>query len=140
MEEIRACGVIVFSREPRSFLLMKHEDRWDFPKGHLDPGETDRECAIRELEEETGIRADDIEIDEQFRFEISYTVRSKRFNHQPRTKSVRYYLAWIVHPCDIVLTEHIGAEWIPWNPPHRIQEQTVDPLLAAVAEYWDRSE
>lgn len=29
---------------------------WTFPKGKADPGETDEACAVREVEEETGLR------------------------------------------------------------------------------------
>ena len=29
---------------------------WTFPKGKVQPGETDEECALREVEEETGLR------------------------------------------------------------------------------------
>jgi 8-oxo-dGTP diphosphatase len=31
-------------------------DDWSFPKGKLEAGETDEECALREVEEETGFR------------------------------------------------------------------------------------
>jgi 8-oxo-dGTP pyrophosphatase MutT (NUDIX family) len=31
-------------------------DDWSFPKGKLHPGETDAEAAVREVEEETGLR------------------------------------------------------------------------------------
>jgi 8-oxo-dGTP diphosphatase len=30
---------------------------WSFPGGHLDPGESAEECALRELAEETGLEA-----------------------------------------------------------------------------------
>jgi predicted NUDIX family NTP pyrophosphohydrolase len=30
---------------------------WGIPKGELDPGETAEDCAVRETEEETGVRA-----------------------------------------------------------------------------------
>ena len=33
---------------------------WGFPKGRRDPNETERECALREVWEETGIRTEDI--------------------------------------------------------------------------------
>ena len=33
-----------------------HHDDWSFPKGKLDPGETLRACAVREVVEETGLR------------------------------------------------------------------------------------
>ena len=35
-------------------LLMKRLGKWDLPKGKLDKGETIEECALREIEEETG--------------------------------------------------------------------------------------
>src|SRR3954463_1296205 len=31
-------------------------DDWSLPKGKRDPGETDEQCAVREVEEETGLR------------------------------------------------------------------------------------
>ena len=40
-------------------VLVVHRDRyadWSFPKGKCDPDETDEGCAIREVEEETGLR------------------------------------------------------------------------------------
>ncbi|MEM9466752.1 MAG: NUDIX hydrolase [Actinomycetota bacterium] len=42
-------------------LLLVHRDHredWSFPKGKLDPGETLIECAVREVEEETGLRCE----------------------------------------------------------------------------------
>lgn len=33
-----------------------HRQDWSFPKGKLDPGETFEDCALREVEEETGLR------------------------------------------------------------------------------------
>ncbi len=34
------------------------DDDWTFPKGKADPGETDAETALREVEEETGLRCE----------------------------------------------------------------------------------
>ena len=31
-------------------------DDWTFPKGKVEPGESDEACAVREVEEETGLR------------------------------------------------------------------------------------
>lgn len=42
--------------QPRRYLLILHnKGHWGFPKGHADPGETERETAQRELREETGL-------------------------------------------------------------------------------------
>jgi 8-oxo-dGTP pyrophosphatase MutT (NUDIX family) len=40
-------------------ILLVHRpkyDDWSLPKGKRDPGETDEQCAVREVEEETGLR------------------------------------------------------------------------------------
>jgi len=116
---------------------MKHPQRWDLPKGHLDDGETDLECALRELREETGIKAKDIELADRFRWTTEYEVNSKRFGERCH-KTVVIFLAWLLNPVKIKLTEHPAYEWVPWNPPHHIQAQTIDPLLAAVEQYFAR--
>ena len=79
MPEAKSCGVLIFRGRPiREFLLMRHADRWDLPKGHVDPGETEVQCALRELREETGIGAADVRLIDGFRFESHYPVRAKK--------------------------------------------------------------
>jgi ADP-ribose pyrophosphatase YjhB (NUDIX family) len=45
---------------PRAALIARHDKRgrlvWSLPKGHVEAGETPSEAAVREVEEETGIR------------------------------------------------------------------------------------
>jgi ADP-ribose pyrophosphatase YjhB (NUDIX family) len=45
---------------PRAALIARHDRRgrlvWSLPKGHLELGETPEDAAVREVEEETGIR------------------------------------------------------------------------------------
>lgn len=140
MRQIKSCGVLVFRSQPvESFLLMQHADRLDLPKGHVDPGETEVECALRELHEETGITADDIELDPTFRFTTSYLVRPKRFGGEEMEKTLVIFLGRLCREVDVQPTEHLAFVWVPWNPPHRIQQQTIDPLLEKVAEYLSQS-
>lgn len=113
---------------------MRHTKRWDLPKGHVDDGETNMECALRELEEETGIQASDLDIDDNFKYKTKYVVQSK--SGKPKKKKLIIFLAELVCLVDIQLTEHIGFEWFDWTPPHQIQKQTIDPVLAEVEEYW----
>jgi 8-oxo-dGTP pyrophosphatase MutT (NUDIX family) len=51
---IQAGGGLV-ENERREILFIFRRGKWDLPKGKLDPGETLEQCAIREVEEETGI-------------------------------------------------------------------------------------
>ena len=137
MKQPVSCGFLIVRGRPiDSFLLMKHPGRWDLPKGHVDAGETEQQCALRELEEETGIAATDIEIDPAFRFEHSYPVNQKRYGGRGLIeKKLLIYLGRVIRPVDIVVTEHLGYEWMPWNPPHTIQEMTIDPLLRQLNQY-----
>lgn len=134
MPTIQSCGFLIVRGDPvREFLLMRHADRWDLPKGHVDAGETHLQCALRELYEETGIAADDIEISDDFRFDSKYQVRGR--SGRLLEKALTIFLARLRRDAPIALTEHIGFEWFRWNPPHKIQAWTIDPLLAELEEY-----
>jgi 8-oxo-dGTP pyrophosphatase MutT (NUDIX family) len=122
----------------REFLLMKHPDRWDLPKGHVDPGETEIECALRELWEETGIPADAIGLDPAFRFALQYQVQSRRTGGAWWPKTLVIFLGRLTRDVEITTSEHESCRWFPWQPPHRIQAQTIDPLVAAVEEHVGR--
>lgn len=135
MRQIKACGVLVVRGNPvESFLLMKHKDRWDLPKGHLDGDETEEECARRELLEETGITAADIELLPGFRWVTEYDVHSKRFGEKCH-KTLVIFLGRLKRDMPITPTEHLDFRWFPWQPPHRIQAQTIDALLAAAERF-----
>lgn len=59
--EVLAAGAVVWRRvEQRVEIVLVHRahyDDWSLPKGKLDPDESALEAAIREVREETGIRA-----------------------------------------------------------------------------------
>lgn len=136
MPELKSCGVLVVRGDPiREFLLMRHPDRWDLPKGHVDPGETELACAMRELWEETGITADAIALDPTFRFTQSYRVRYARTGGEEWPKTLVVFLGRLTRDTPITTTEHAGFQWFPWQPPHQIQPQTIDPLLAEVEQF-----
>jgi 8-oxo-(d)GTP phosphatase len=55
---VAAGAVTVRRRRGATEVLLVHRPRyddWSFPKGKLDPGEDVRTCAVREVEEETGL-------------------------------------------------------------------------------------
>ncbi len=58
---VHGAGGIVTARfaDGPKILLIKntYDSRWGIPKGHVDPGETSEQAAVREVEEETGIMA-----------------------------------------------------------------------------------
>jgi 8-oxo-dGTP pyrophosphatase MutT (NUDIX family) len=138
MDEVKSCGFLIVRGVPiREFLLMRHADRWDLPKGHVDAGETEMQCALRELREETGILATDIEVLDGFRFETQYQVRGKR-DGKLYDKSLVIFLARLKRDVTLTLTEHPGYQWFPWQPPHQIQSFTINPLMAEVERFVSR--
>lgn len=52
---IQAAGGIV-QNEDGELLLIFRRGKWDLPKGKLDKGESLEDCAVREVEEETGLK------------------------------------------------------------------------------------
>ena len=62
IKRVFSAGGIVFKNEKGSLkvLVTQHSGHkgWDFPKGHLELGESSEAAALREVEEETGIKAE----------------------------------------------------------------------------------
>src|SRR6187551_375295 len=79
---VTSCGVLVHrgTGSRREFLFLRVYRTLDLPKGVLEAGEEEREGALRELREETGIAAADVRLDPDFRFVTAYptTWRGRR--------------------------------------------------------------
>lgn len=50
-------GGVIFNRDGKVLVLRRANGPWVFPKGHIDPGETALQAALREVEEESGVKA-----------------------------------------------------------------------------------
>ncbi len=73
-----SCGAVVFTGQKNEikFLLIrnKRSAHWGFPKGHIEMDETEKETAMREVFEETGIN---IKIISGFYQSSEYTIQGK---------------------------------------------------------------
>jgi len=110
----RSAGFVIFhvdaqTRE-RRYLLLDYGRYWDFPKGHLEPGESDLAAAVRELEEETGIT--DITRVEGFAREINYFYHA---NGTPMNKSVIFFLAETDDEEIRLSHEHVGGAYFKFD-------------------------
>ena len=135
MRKLTSCGVLCFHKN--QFLLMKRAHRYDLPKGHLYETESEIECALRHLQEETGIRADAIQLDHGFRFVITYFPLYDQYPNELVEKTTVIFVARTTAEPTIELSaEHVGYEWIDWNPPHIIERETINGLMAAIEQYY----
>ncbi len=119
-----------------SFLLMEHADRLDLPKGHRQPGESEVECALRELFEETGIRSEQVGLEADFRFATTYHPRYKRFGGERVEKEVVIFLGWLTEAITIQPSEHQGFRWVDWPPIQPFDNPTINALLEQVGQYF----
>jgi 8-oxo-dGTP pyrophosphatase MutT (NUDIX family) len=141
MQQVKSCGVLVMRTVPQlSFLLMQKPTRYDLPKGHVEFGEDEITCALRELYEETGIEASSLYLDNTFRFITTYQARSQRYSGKIAEKTLVIFLGWLKQDVTIELSEHDSYSWVNWNPPHTIQAKTIDPLLKHLEHYLQEND
>lgn len=106
-EVVRAAGGLVWrgERASREIALVHrpHYDDWSLPKGKLDPGEGFEDAALREVEEETGLRCKL----GPYLGETSYS------DHRDRPKVVRY---WAIEAGDGEFDPNEEVDELRWVP------------------------
>ena len=105
-------GFVVYRKTSdgiKFLLLYRRGNYWNFPKGHFQPGERSIDAALRELEEETGIKKTEIRLVPNFR---AYERFYFKIGNQGIYDTVILFLAE-THKADIRLRprEHSGFGW-----------------------------
>ena len=108
----KSCGAVVYSKSSEvSYLLLQYEaGHWDFVKGNVEEGETEKDTTVRELSEETGIA--DAQFIEGFREKIAYF-----YKRQGSTvyKEVIFFLMEAKSTKVVLSFEHVGFDWLPYE-------------------------
>lgn len=109
------CIVITRELEPKVLLIQRggepFKGAWAFPGGFMDMGETTEQCAIRELEEETGLQVSD----------VKQIGAYSKVDRDPRGRTITVaYLAIIDEPMAVTgQDDAVKAEWWPLSDlPH----------------------
>jgi len=111
LQETSAGAVLFYADKLIEYLLLHYEaGHWDFPKGAIEPGESEIDTVRREVWEETGIR--DIEIIPGFRKVIQYFYRK---SSQLVRKTVIFYLARSPTKEVTISYEHVGYVWLDYD-------------------------
>jgi 8-oxo-dGTP diphosphatase len=101
---------VVITKEDRKVLLIERgadpfKSCWAFPGGFLNMDETTEQCAIRELEEETGVKIQ----------ELRQIGAYSKVDRDPRGRTITVaYLAIIDSPCEVKGKDDAAkAQWFP---------------------------
>ena len=107
VKEEKSVAAIVYHNN--EYLLLKYGlGHWEFVKGHIEEGETEDETIMRELEEETGIRAAHIVQGFKEGYDYSFKFKGKKIY-----KTVICYLIES-HTKDVEISyEHEDYKWLP---------------------------
>ncbi|MDO4867025.1 MAG: NUDIX domain-containing protein [Clostridia bacterium] len=108
MKYEKSCGAVIFRKAGDwNVLLIRHTKgrHISFPKGHVEPGETESQTAEREILEETGLR---VRVDRRFRAENRYNIR-------PDTQKLVVIFAALTEQAEITPQPEEIAEafWLP---------------------------
>jgi len=120
---VRAAGGVILrqGRGGRPELLLVHRPRyddWTLPKGKANRGESDEACAVREVEEETGLRC-----------ELGDEVAVSEYEDSAgRPKRVRYF----------AMTPPEGVEAAPQNEIDAVRWLALDDAMESLTYARDR--
>ncbi len=113
MPKEKSVGAVVFRQqdnEPLFLLLHYDAGHWDFPKGHVEAGETEQQTLLREVQEETGLEK--LELLHGFKQQTSYFFRREG---QTIFKEVVFYLVETREEKIELSSEHRGFQWLPFE-------------------------
>lgn len=105
------CIVITSETEPRVLLIERgnapFKGHWAIPGGFLNMDETTEQCAIRELEEETGLKID----------KVQQIGAYSKVDRDPRGRTISVaYLAIVNRPLEVSGQDDAAkAKWFPVN-------------------------
>ena len=141
----KSCGIVLLNSDKVLVLQYAAGQRdghldlkghWDFPKGHVDEGETEIETATRELEEETGIKG--IVFFEGFRKTITYTFQK---GNRKVGKEVAFFLAKTTEEKVNLSHEHVDYEWLDFpSASERLTYDNARSVLKEAIDFYQKSE
>lgn len=128
-DEILAGGGLVtrVKKGKLQVLVIFRRGVWDLPKGKLDKGETIEECAVREVNEETGIRKTTILTP------LCFTVHGYDQNKRFKVKTTHWFLMSTAKPTlKPQKSEDIEeVRWMSWG---KAQKRIGYPMLRSLLE------
>lgn len=124
-----AVGIILFNQEEKVLVVFKKWiQKWEFPQGKIEKGESKIEALRREIKEETGI--EDLDIVKDFNSKTHYRFKRDEF---VVNKTVDYYLG-VTDRGVVLSSEHEKYCWCTYREACRllVHKNHIEVLTEAV--------
>jgi putative (di)nucleoside polyphosphate hydrolase len=147
----RNVGVMLVNKQGHAFVGQRLDSdvpAWQMPQGGIDPGETPRDAALRELEEEIGVTPDLVTVEAEtsgwVTYDLPHEIVPRIWQGKYRGQEQKWFLLRFHgsdDQIDIAVDHPEFSEW-RWLPAGEVVEQIVPfkrPVYEAViAEFSDR--
>ena len=114
-----AGGIVIGDGGAIAMVRSKNSESWLFPKGHVDGNETDEEAALREIQEETGLK------NLEYIDDLGEFTRQAVGDFEERTIHMFLYLA----PMHAELSPTLEIEEARWVPFREVAELLGTPHI-----------
>jgi len=142
MPKTKAAGFIIYKKDNQEieYLLLQFRSRiyWKHPSGRIDGSEEEMATALRELEEETGLKKEDIIIDQKFKENINFIFKAESEKGKIETvyKNTVFFLAESKKEKIIISGEHLDWGWFKFKEALKLGHfKTQKDLLQKVHSY-----
>ena len=127
----KTCGAVMYTEtdgERRYLLIQNDSGHIGFPKGHVEYGESEIQTAVREVYEETRLKAEPAD-----GFRRAYSYRNKS-GHE---KTAVYFLSHYDYTAAVIQTEEISDSWLlPYDEAVKMLNYPQDiPVLEAAEKF-----
>lgn len=129
LREISAGGVVWNSKTKKILLIKDSYGRWALPKGIIEKGETSEQAAIREVQEETGLK----------NLEITEKIGSIKFFYQMGSEKIfKIVIFFLMETKDTELKHEWKIKDARWFEPkealEKIEYENSKSLLSKAVE------
>ncbi len=157
----KSVGAVVYryNEGRREYFVLRYpHGHWEFPRGHVEEGETEEETMYREVWEETSFTKDMLDVQEGFRESFAFSYRARGDEYKERAKQRRcifirkkvvFFVAELVTPNVPVeecgkpqlSEEHVDYDWLTFESVQkRLTHQNARTLIGKVEKFLHERE